>query len=112
MIDHLDIAVALVVVSALAWDIARRYLQPRDAAQYTQLKENQQDIAVDILAVRDQVNATNAELLKTDKVVENLAKEWLARFEQLESSTSKVETDVLNKVGGAIAQLPRKGYNR
>lgn len=104
----IELSIALVLLGVMAWDIARRAVQGRpapDSIRVAQLENNLQEVAVDVLAVKDELN-------KTDKVVENISKEWLLRFGDLEARIPKLEKDVLNKVGGAIAQLPSKGYNR
>jgi LPS sulfotransferase NodH len=104
----IEISVALVLVGIMAWDIARRAVAAKPApasARITQIEANQQELAVDMLALRD-------ELAKTDKVAENLANEWLQRFNELQAQLPKLEKDLMQKVGGTLASLPAKGYNR
>lgn len=104
----IELSIAIVLVAAMAWDIARRAIAARpapDALRIVQAEHNQEQIAVDLLALRD-------ELAKTDKVVENISREWLQRFAELEARLPKLEKDVMQKVGGTLANLPSKGYNR
>lgn len=110
------VAGALVIVAALAWDIARRWLAPRkeqDAARIKQIEENVQQVATDAAIALHETRATAEELEKTDRVVKNLAEEWRGMFAQLAASQGKVEKDLTQKVGGTLgALLPAKGYHR
>jgi len=104
-----EVSIALVILGALAWDIARRKLRgiaiEKYDARLTQIESNLQEVAVDVL--RAQATAD-----KNAKVTEALGIDWLKRFDQVEASVAKREKDLTTKVGGAIASLPSKGYNR
>jgi hypothetical protein len=110
------VAGALVIVAVLAWDIARRWLAPRqeqDAARLKQIEENLQNIAADAVVALNETRANAEEIDTTDRALKNLATEWRGMFAQLTASQGKVETDLKQKVGGTIgALLPAKGYNR
>lgn len=96
-----ELSIALVVLGALAWDVCRRWLQPRkepDMSRVTALEDRLEALATDV--VRDQ------------KVVRELASDWKAKFTQIEQSQQKLDKDISTKVGGAIANLPSRGYNR
>lgn len=96
-----ELSIALVVLGVLAWDACRRWLQPRkepDMTRVTALEERLEALATDV--VRDQ------------KVVASLAGDWKAKFTQIEQSQQKLDKDISTKVGGAIANLPSRGYNR
>jgi Tfp pilus assembly protein PilE len=86
------LSIALVIVAVLAWDIARRYLQSPSMAK---------------------LEAVEAELVKTDKVVKELALDWRAKFSQLEAAQKDKTRELENKVATSVATLvPTKGYNR
>jgi hypothetical protein len=87
----IEISIALVILGALAWDIARRKLAPSPTKQIEQLR---------------------AELAKTDKVIKELAEDWRTKFTQIEAQQKALDKDIMSKVGGTIASLPSKGYHR
>lgn len=102
------ISAAIVLVALLGWDILRRcvtYKPPPDDKRIAQLEANHQQLAVDVLHALD-------EMQKTDKVTSNLASEWLVKFKTFEDSQKDLETKLTAKLGGTIANLPAKGYNR
>lgn len=91
------LAVAIAIVAGLAWDIARRALKPVPIARIEQVEKNQQALASD--------------LHKTDKVAEELAKDWRAKFDQLDAQLSKLQKEVSGKP--ALPAPPQlRGYNR
>lgn len=104
-----ELSIALVILGALAWDIARRKLRgiaiEKYDARFKQIEANVQEVAVDVLRAQ-QTADLNA------KVTKELGLDWLRRFDQVEASVAKREKDLTTKVGGAIASLPSKGYNR
>lgn len=104
-----ELSIALVILGALAWDIARRKLRgiaiEKYDARFKQIESNLQEVAVDVLRAQQTAD-------KNAKVTEALGVDWLKRFAQVEESVAKREKDLTAKVGGAIASLPSKGYNR
>lgn len=106
MIEQIPIAAAVVLVAVMAWDIARRHINARtetviatDDVRVEQLERNHEQLAAD--------------LVKTDKVMKELAVDWRAKFEQLEGSLGKTGKELESKVVATLAtQLPSKGYNR
>lgn len=104
-----ELAIALVILGVLAWDIARRKLRgiaiEKYDARLTQIESNVQEVAIDVLRAQQTAD-------KNAKVTEALGVDWLKRFAQVEDSVAKREKDLTAKVGGAIASLPSKGYNR
>ena len=100
-----ELSIALVILGALAWDIARRKLRGIAIERLAQIEANLQEVAVDVLRAQQTAD-------KNAKVTEALGIDWLKRFDQVEASVAKREKDLTTKVGGAIASLPSKGYNR
>lgn len=93
------IAIALIVVAGLAWDIARRALKPVSVKRIEQVEAAQTALAND--------------MHKTDKMVESLARDWLTKFTQLEAAQATKSKELENKVATSVATMvPMKGYNR
>lgn len=86
------VAIAIVAVAVLAWDVARRYFKSPSVTQ---------------------LEAIAADLVKTDKVVKELALDWLKKFEQLEVAQKQKGEQLEKKVATSVATMvPSKGYNR
>lgn len=93
------IAIALVIVAALAWDIARRALKPVSVKRIEQVEAAQTALASD--------------MHKTDKMVESLARDWLQKFTQLEAAQATKAREMESKVATSVATMvPQRGYNR
>lgn len=93
------IALAIVVVAGLAWDIARRALKPVPVRRIEQVEAAQQALASD--------------MHKTDKMVEELAFDWLKKFTQLEAAQADKTKTLESKVATTVATMvPNRGYNR
>jgi hypothetical protein len=94
----IELSVALVFLGLLAWDIARRAVKPAPLKRLEQAETNLQEVAAD--------------LGQTDLAMKGLAEDWRAKFKQLEDAQKEFETKLTTKLGGTIASLPSKGYNR
>jgi len=118
MIQNLPVAAAIVLVAILAWDIGRRALALRptastEAARIAQLEQNVQQVAVDASLALNTANAAAETVMQTDKVMKNLAEDWLAKFRQVEDAQKKLDKDVPHKVAATLATaMPSRGYNR
>lgn len=89
----IELAAALAFTALCAWDVARRSINSRRDTKH----------AADVAAV-------SAELDKTNAVVEQLAKDWRVKFDQLERE-HKQTRETLN--GKLSTQHTRPaGYNR
>lgn len=77
------LAAALTIIAALAWDFGRRWLA-RDSGTVMVLK-------AEIETAR---TALKAEIDKSGKVTEGLARDWLVRFKQLEDRQTGVEASL------------------
>lgn len=93
------VALAIVVMAGLAWDVARRALKPVPVKRIEQVEAAQQALASD--------------LHKTDKVIEELAVDWLRKFAQLEAAQAEKAKTLESKVATSVATMvPNRGYNR
>jgi len=118
MTATLSLALAIAFVATLAWDIARRALALRpipttEAERLSQLENNVQQVAIDAAAALNTANAAAETVLQTDKCMQNLAEDWLAKFKQVEAAQLKLDKEVPNKVAATLATaMPARGYNR
>jgi hypothetical protein len=108
--------VTVMVVAGLAHDIARRSINSRAPVvqpNIQRFEEMLQQVAVDAACALNTANATAEVVTQTDKVMKNLAEDWLAKFKQVEAAQKKLDQDVPNKVAATLATaMPARGYNR
>lgn len=106
MLATIPYAIAIIITALCALHGLKLYIHARVPRALT-------DASISRLERTDQaLRQFEAQLAQHNAAQANMAKDWLAKFRELEAQWATLEENVGSKVAGTLAQLPTRGFNR
>lgn len=107
-----DLSIAVQLMWLAAWGVLSALCLSQLRAWVKRRRERSEAEASERAALVARVKELEDEAARARNIREALAKDWRAKFNELELRVAGSEKSVTDKLGGTIASLQNRGYKR